>query len=453
MKENDKKFKYIIIGLFILAFIIRLIYIIKIPYNINQHDITGKYGGIAYIFNIFNEGKLPENYIDQNYQQPFNALLSAGFMGLISIFTKDVYIFLESLQVLQLIISMILMYLIYLICKEIKLKEYTKYLIMVIAAFHPLLIILSGSINNDNLSLTLMVSIIYFLIRWNKKSNLKNTIILAILTGLCVLTKLSGAMMAIPISYIFISKLLRETNKISNKYIDDKDNEIRKIKVKEVIKKYLILYSIFACISLPIGMWYSFRNNIKFGQPILYVQDNINEKLYVGDESVFKRFFPLSEDLIYMYCRSGLEKNIPAYLIKSSIYGEFNFRTDYIGNLIYSTTIILNISIIVITIIGFIKNIKRLKEKKKIKRRYCFKNILFLLLIFNIICYLSLNIKIPFTCSMDFRYLLILLFIGAFFVGMEIEETKSIIKKKMLYKNYLFLNVLLFLLTNYIILY
>lgn len=303
---KNKKNKNILLIIILLALIVRLIYVIKTPYEENQHDLD-----LSYILTIYKTGHLPDTNRGQYYHPPLHQIISAMFLSVESCFIKDMTIDIvgESLQFVTLIYSMILLYVIYNIAKEIKLKEDLILYIMFITAFNPTLIILSGSINNDNLCVLMIMWSILRLIKWFKKSNIKNTILLALTTGLAVMAKTNGAIIAVPIMYAFILKLYREIKKSKNKSI--------------IVEKYLKIFIIFGVISLPIGLWYNIRNYILFKQPILYVLNPNNVDLYIGNYNLLQRFLPFSNQIFEMYCDPWNDYNLPIYLIKCSLFGEF----------------------------------------------------------------------------------------------------------------------------------
>ena len=302
MKQYIQKNKIMIL-IFILAFIVRLGYIIKIPITDKQHDIDGAYGHVSYILTIYETNKLPDTNQGQFYQPPLHHIISAVWLKLFDGLVKDSNTLLESLQVIPLIYSMILLFIINKLLRELKIKSKYNILILTLMAFHPTFIILSGNINNDMLSILLIFYTIYRLIKWYKKNNILNIIILALSTGFAVMAKTSGAIVSLPIIYIFILQFYREIK-----------NEKQKGKT---IIKYLKLYFIFGIISLSIGLCYHIRNYILFNQPILYVLDINMQELYVGNYSLIERFGIISKEIFYMYADPWSNYNIPTYLLKT----------------------------------------------------------------------------------------------------------------------------------------
>lgn len=397
---KNKIFRIILVIILLLAFAVRLRYIVNTPYTEKQHDLD-----LSYILTIFKTGHLPSSNRLQYYHPPFHQILGALFLHIENIFVDNVTVSNiagESLQYLTLIYSMILLYVIYNIAKEMNFKKIFILYIMFFTAFHPTLIILSGSLNNDNLCLLLIMWSILRLIKWYKNANIKNTLLLAITTGLAVMTKTNGAIVSIPIIYTFLIKIYKELKKSNNKPI--------------ILKKYMKLILVFGIVSLPIGLWYHVRNYILFNQSILYVPAPSNA-LYVGNYNLFERFFPMSGQIFEIYCHPYEDFNIPTYLIKCSIYGEFLWSQDKISCIYYVISIICNILFSILALYCMIKNIPN-----KNKRNRIWINILLILGITNIISYILLNLKLPYGCSMDFRYVVPLIFVQVFLICFELQN-------------------------------
>ena len=343
--DKEKRKKIIIIAVIVIvAFLVRIAYIINTPITEHQHDVDteGEYGHFAYILTIYETNQLPETNSGQFYQPPLHHIISALWLKAVDGIIQDTDILYESLQVVTLIYSMLLIFVAYKILKELNIKDKYQYLILFVMAFHPTFIILSGSINNDLLSILLIVSVMYFLIKWYKKQDMKSTIILAIFTGLAVMAKSSGAIVSIPIIYIFLLQLYRKMKKSKQK--------------KKVLMKYFILFFDFGMISLSIGLWYQIRNLYLFGQPILSVLDPNNDLLYVGDCSLFSRLFPVSSEITTLFAHPNEDCNIPIFIIKTSLFGEWEYNlNNIIWKIIYWLAILSNIILIIFSLFSMIQ--------------------------------------------------------------------------------------------------
>lgn len=430
MKKWIKRNKVFII-IFLLVLIIRMIFIIKYPLSKAQHDVNGKNGHFSYIQTIFIQNRLPSTNQYQYYQPPLHHFISAMWLKVFSKLIRSYTTLIESLQFVPLIYSMLLLIVINKILKELKIKDKYKNLILVIMAFHPTFTILSGSINNDMLSILLIFCTLYELIKWYKKSDMVNTIILAIVTGLAVMAKTSGAIVSLPIMYIFLLQFYRTIKKGD----------------KRKIWQYIGMYCVFGIISLSLGLWYPVRNYILFKQPILYILDPNNQKLYVGDKSLLSRFVPFSKELLIQYADPYEHYNIPTFLIKSSLFGEWTWTTSYICKYIYVFALFANIAIIVFSIVAIIREMTSNR-----KRDLIYRNIFLILYFFNIISFISMNIKLPYGCSMDFRYIVPTIFIGIYFIGLQLRKIQNEAKNKLIYRTLMQISIVLVVASNFILL-
>ena len=429
MKKWIKRNKVFII-IFLLALIIRMIFIIKYPLSKAQHDVNGENGHFSYIQTIFIQNRLPSTNQYQYYQPPLHHFISAMWLKVFSKLIRSYTTLIESLQFVPLIYSMLLLIVINKILKELKIKDKYKNLILVIMAFHPTFTILSGSINNDMLSILLIFCTLYELIKY-KKSDMVNTIILAIVTGLAVMAKTSGAIVSLPIMYIFLLQFYRAIKKGD----------------KRKIWQYIGMYCVFGIISLSLGLWYPVRNYILFKQPILYVMDPNNQKLYVGDKSLLSRFLPFSKEIFIQYADPYEHYNIPTFLIKSSLFGEWTWTTSYICKYIYVFALFANIAIIVFSIVAIIREMTSNR-----KRDLIYRNIFLILYFFNIISFISMNIKLPYGCSMDFRYIVPTIFIGIYFIGLQLRKIQNEAKNKLIYRTLMQISIVLVVASNFILL-
>ena len=91
----------------------------------------------------------------------------------------------------------------YKIFKEFSLKRWGLLIPFAIVCFHPSLILLSGSINNDMLCLTFMMASILMAIRWYKNPRIRTILPVALCIGLAMMSKFSGALVAPAVAFLF----------------------------------------------------------------------------------------------------------------------------------------------------------------------------------------------------------------------------------------------------------
>ena len=407
-KEKKIDYKKIILAIIIIGIILRTVYILYTPITQRQHDMEVETGHLAYIETIYQTGKLPTSNSWQFYQQPLHHIIAAGWLKINEFFSVDLQTAEEGIQILTAIYSSMLMLITYCILKEIKIKDCYKVLVILMIAVHPTFIILSGSINNDILSVMLIFTNLLYIVKWYKESSFKNTIILAIITALSALTKIAGTIIAVPILYVFINKLLKD-------YFKEKN--------VQVIKSYISKFLVFVIISLGLGLSYSIRNLILFDQDIFYVPTP-GEASYCGDRSWLDRLNIFSSEWLNIYCKPFDDCNIFAYLIKSSLFGEYSpEQTDIIGEIIAILMLISNIIIVTISLICLIKILKKQKQKVSV--------ILKMFIIFYITelaMYMYGNVTKQYGCTMDFRYIVPTILLGMLFIINICKESKKYYK-------------------------
>ena len=421
IKKLKINYKNIILIIMIVGILTRAMYIIYTPITERQHDVYGinDQGHLGYIYTIYQTGKLPETNSIQFYHPPLFHSIAAGWLKVNDIFSVSLDKSIEGIQIITAIFSSLIMLVVYRIVEEIEIKNIYKIFIIAVMAFHPTFIILAGSINNDILMILLSFYIILYLIKWNDNPNIKNTIILAVITGCSVMTKISGAIMAVPIMYTFIKKII-EIHRTENN------------KILLLFGKFML----FGIISLPLGLWHPIRNLILFNQPlggVLLPGDG----LYVGQYSTVQRFLSISFKELFgqVYCVIPDNHNVFAYIVKCSILGEFTYN----NNINIYVTFLKFVNLLIILAIVLCTFILIGKYKRKDKNSFI---IMILLITFftNMISYYSFNIQYPYLCTMDFRYIVPTIFTGIVTVCVVLDEfiKNDIIKELIEYMVILF---------------
>lgn len=403
IKKLKINYKNIILIIMIVGILTRAMYIIYTPITERQHDVYGinDQGHLGYIYTICQTGKLPETNSIQFYHPPLFHSIAAGWLKVNDIFSVSLDKSIEGIQIITAIFSSLIMLVVYRIVEEIEIKNIYKIFIIAVMAFHPTFIILAGSINNDILMILLSFYIILYLIKWNDNPNIKNTIILAVITGCSVMTKISGAIMAVPIMYTFIKKII-EIHRTENN------------KILLLFGKFML----FGIISLPLGLWHPIRNLILFNQPlggVLLPGDG----LYVGQYSTVQRFLSISFKELFgqVYCVIPDNHNVFAYIVKCSILGEFTYN----NNINIYVTFLKFVNLLIILAIVLCTFILIGKYKRKDKNSFI---IMILLITFftNMISYYNFNVQYPYICTMDFRYIVPTIFTGIVTVCMVLNE-------------------------------
>ena len=293
----------------------------------------------------------------------------------------------ESMQFITLIYSIIILVALYKLLDELNIEDKSKILPMLLFAFYPLYIFLSGSLNNDELVTMFSILALLYLVKWEKKPTMKNAVIIATCIGLGLMTKTSIAVIAIPTVYVYFKKL----------------GEF--VKQEKSVKGLLIQLLVFSIISITLGVWFQFRS-LANGLYTLGIIEPY-EYLSIADRSLWERF-GISNILNTSFI------NIWSYLIYSSL----NFYIMTSENIMYNLIMAVLVIILAIDTIYFmIKN-------------QCKDKILLITFISWWISYFYLNISMPYTCSMHSRYMVVPISIGIAYLGLGMKDEKNKIIKK-----------------------
>lgn len=258
----SEKLKMQVISLAIIgeSFLVKFYYIFYTSVYTRQNDVgafgsnSGHFGYIEYI--LFNH-KLPDfdpREVWTFCHPPLHHFLSAVWIGINQyVLGVDKDASRESLQTLTLFYSMVVIIAAYKILRYFKLKGMSLYIPLMIVAFHPSFTYLAGSVNNDILSIALMMCVIVCTMRWYEEQNIRNILKIALCIGFAMMTKLSAGLVAPSVSVVFLYVLIKNG--------------------KNSIKKYIIQFSAFGIVCVPLGLWFEIKNLIKYKMPITYVQE------------------------------------------------------------------------------------------------------------------------------------------------------------------------------------
>ncbi len=139
----------------------------------------------------------------------------------------------------------------------------------------------------------------------------------------------------------------------------------------------------------------------------------------VAKYGVVSRFLTVSfKELIdELFVVIPSDHNIIAYIIKTSLFGEFSYENIFVtAKVLKIINAIIILNIIYLNIMCVIKN-KQNKNNKFIT------NLLLLTEIVSIISYYLFNIQYPYICTMDFRYIAITVFTGITLAVIIIDQT------------------------------
>ncbi len=393
------------IALIILAgFVMRIDYMLYTSFLVRQHDVLGfnEFGHLDYVYTILTTGALPNTNQLQFYHPPLQHILEAAVVKLFSLLSPktELMTLLESAKIVPCFAACSLLLVIQSLCREMELSKRSTAITLAILAFQPTFFLLSSGINNDAMMLLFYMIAVLYTIRWYHNPTMKNILLLAAAIGLGMMTKVSAATVAFFTAPFFLIVL------------------IRRIKEKNAGKLFG-QFGAFLGVCAPLGLWYPIRNYIKFGQPLTYVSDALSSELYVGDKSFVSRFlsFPVGEILNPQFCRPFDDFRIWIYTLKCSIFGEYDFsQHDKLAMLF----ILANLILILFSLAAMIYIMLKRKGISALNR-FALAGLWLLQIVF----FILFNLKYPFGCTMDYRYMVPTCIVGAIYLGIALDDIRG----------------------------
>ena len=390
-----------------IGFFLRFSYILHFPYYLMQHDVlrfSGETGHAGYILYLFREGHLPDfdvRSVWQFYHPPLHHLLTAGWMHLTaSLPTAQWY---ETAQALPFAYSCAALAVFGLILRELGCKGLSFTLPFAVMAVHPGLIILSGSINNDMLSILLMECALLLTLRWQKAHRMSTILLLALSIGLGMMAKLSAWLAAPAAAAVFLHALWKE---------------------KGAFRRLWGQFAAFAAVCFPLGLFWSVRNFLGWGVPPMYIPMlSSDSEQYVGMHPIWERLFDVSPrqftyiyDCFTIYGQDYSEYNPLIGLLKTAVFDEFVNTSRFpavqgFGEVLFWTQVVLCLLCIAA--------ILRVLRRKGLRGA----QVVLLITYASALCsYLLFCLTYAHTCTQSFRYAVPTLYASLAFGGICLRE-------------------------------
>ncbi len=397
------------------GFILRLAFILMMSTGMIQHDVSslGQGAGHAgYIEYLYNNGHLPDFDVrtkNQFYHPPLHHIISAVWMHLQTLIGVSYTDAFENIQILTLFYSSVCLILSYKIFRQLGLYGGGLIAAAAIIAFCPTFYIMAGSINNDILSITFILGAILNTLYWYRSRRMKDILCIALCVGCGMFTKLSVWMVAPPIAFVFL-------------YVFFKN-------IKE-FKKYLLQFIAFLGVCAPIGLFWSVRNFLRWQVPFTFVQ-KLSEKSsqYIGNIPIWQRLFDFR---LFQFANVA-----PQFNMYDSDYNDYNpliafFKTSMFDEgisvnrfpKIFGICHVLFFAAVLLGLIGFgamiFMFIKKVKKPDTVQKAFVGLLYFFFFGIYYAFCF-----GYPHVCTMNVRYAVPLLVIGAFSYGFLIQQLLS----------------------------
>ena len=438
-------------GILLTGILLRLYYILATPViQSRQYDLGSAVpeegiftGHLGYIFYLFTNKGLPDfdpREVYQFFHPPLHHTLSALWMGVVSLFIENRDVWIEWLQALPFVYSVLILLIIRQICKELGLQGKTLLIVMMIVVFHPNLIFMAGSINNDCLSLLFQFAVVWMALRWYKERNYKNILGIALTISFGMLTKLSVGMFAIPVAFLFLYVLITEWQekvKAARTAVHADGDARSDAKTSgtsvnvwcHLPWKRIKQYVVFGIVCVPIGLAWAVRCLIRFGMPLTYVNKLPEQSWqYVGNYSLVERFVPNVPGIInnLLHGSLGYGENVWVQLFRTAALGECDLSTFPLwGKLV--ALMMIALAFLVATW-AFVLLLRVFLVGKKADYPVldmgirCFWLIGYAVLF---ISYLNFCYNYPHQCTMNFRYMVPTVLFPAVAAGIAMQRAEN----------------------------
>ncbi len=400
------------------SFLLRLVFVMFHPYDFSFHDLGSLVSGsesmyadghIGYMQYLYEYGKLPDVDISKVwsfYNPPFFYAIAAIFLKINRMFGLDMITSLENVQMLTMLFATITIQVGYKILKEFDLSRRSITFALMILAFHPYFIIGGATLNNDILSILCMFLAVLYAIRWYKKETYKEIIKLAFAIGLGMMTKISVGLVAPAVALLFLMKCIKEKSYLH----------------------YFKQFVVFGVICIPLGMYWPIRNMMLYDMPLLFVQEVGAGSGQELNATILQRLNPFSwldYGIPCLQFKPETEYNIWEMMFKTSMFDELFINKEssydlFLGNLLLIVNIVLALASVVLGIYN--------DFKKKVKENWMmwFKVTLYVVVM---VSYVKFCFNYPLICSMNFRYIVPTILVGAINIGvfMNYENRSQLI--------------------------
>lgn len=404
----------LVAGAFLISLIIRADYIIYTPTWMRQHDVIGfgaGFGQAGFIEYFAEKIRLidfdPRDYWGY-FQPPLHHMLAGLWLRLMKAIGTLLYFSYdrccENVQMLTMFYSCLITIFGAKTLKLLKIEGEGFFAGFLLLAFHPILIMFSGSINNDVLCTALQIAAVYFFIKWMGDEKTLSLSMCALALGLSMMAKLSAVLLVPSLGIILLIRLIEGI----------KDPEKR-----GGLLKLIGDYALFGVISIPLGIWSPVRNLVRFGVPLNYTP-KVGEP--IEGVSLIQRIVYAGSDRTPFTCMIGNgnsydEFNVPLAILKTSLFGEADFSGTAPGATAVGWLLLAAGALVSVYTVAAIVIVMR--------KRLLDNRIMIFMLVYILVSYaflINMCFSIPNFSSQDFRYIAHVLLPEAVFIGICVND-------------------------------
>ena len=272
-------------------------------------------------------------------------------------------------------------------------------LLLLLAAFHPGMVIRSACLTNDALATLLGLTTLYLALKWYRNAGMSLMVSVAISFALAMMTKKSSALIALPVGFLFVMKFV---------------SVIRSEDFRKGASRLLSQFAAFLIIAVPLSLWWYVRNLVLYNVPfdfIWNVPDTAGLDGYLGDVPILRRIFDFSprrflyRNTYVQYIGADQDINPLVVLWKTAVSDlwSWTYESGRIMKLSYLLLILWVVMMLCATA-GMVSLIGRRKEDGDISADMTMTLGILLMFVIHLLSYYSFSFRYPFVWSMDYRY-------------------------------------------------
>ena len=395
--------------------VLRLMYISYTGVSTRQHDVghfvKGDIGHAGYMLYLLEKRHMPDfdpRYVNQFYHPPLHHIIGALILAAVRALGFDyLKVGPKVIQCFTVAYSTAFSVLMWRTLKKLGIHGRPLVLTTAIGVFHPSLIILSGSINNDMLAAMLTMAAVFFIVRWSKEQQLGDILGAAFSMGLGMMTKLSAVLIAPAVATVFLMVLIR-----------------KKAEWKRLLPQFLL----FGGVCAPLGLWFPLKNLILYGVELGYVPSLGDDSGQFIDKAPLERITDWSLKQLSSpftqwewYHDDYNEYNPVIALLKNAMFDE---DAPFIGSLsLQSFCTALFIAGTVTALVSVFALCVMFSNKEKLP--YEMKLMISEIFVVVFGCYILFCFNYPQVCTQNMRYCVPLIFSGSAAIGLLLRRAPN----------------------------
>lgn len=386
------------------SFTAGLIFILQLPYTFSWHDLASYSadfsqvakpdGHLGFIAWMVENSRLPLeiNPMDEGYSvfynPPLHHIVHALFMKLNLLLGLPENVALENLQVLTLLFSFGTVHAGVVLMREMDFSPRAVRTGLWALAFQPMMFILGATLNNDIQMIYCVIRCALHTVRWQKRRQMSDILLIALFLGCGMATKLNAALLIPCIGLIFAVAFFK--TKIHHR------------------TRYVGQFAAFLLVSVPVAVAWPVYHMLAFQMPLSFVRLP-SETINVSGYSLWQRYgipdWHARRGLFYSPTRK-ISHNVWMQTLKTGLFDEMTLFAEgtiwwYVG---YALLMVFAV-LLAAGAIGFL--IFVLKNRRA--QHWFLLGYGALLLA----SYLKFTLDYPYICTFNFRYIAPVLVLGA----------------------------------------